>query len=191
MKTVRNGFFGEDVEVRKHPQLDVLVSKSGFIVRKLKSRKGEPVSFGYGERDYLYIKIAGVNHPVHTLVAETFLGSPGGTKTVDHINRVKTDNRVCNLRWADPKEQADNRDFVIKRHQASVRACDDRVTYVRERRAYVREHGQGYGYHTVIDDEAHRLSRERNARYRQKHKAEIKARNHELYLRRKAKNESR
>lgn len=30
-----------------------------------------------------------------------------------------------------------------------------------------------------------------NARYRQVHKAEIKARNHEFYLRRKARNESR
>ena len=42
-----------------------------------------------------------------------------------------------------------------------------------------------------IDDEVHRQSRERNAKYRQAHKAEIKARNHEFYLRRKTRNEGR
>ena len=50
--------------------------------------------------------------PLHRIVAYTFLGPPPSPEyTVDHINRVRHDNRVANLRWASPREQMENRDF--------------------------------------------------------------------------------
>ena len=52
---------------------------------------------------------------VHRLV---LIGFKGDTKitglTVDHINRDKMDNRLCNLRWATRQEQAMNRTFSPK-----------------------------------------------------------------------------
>lgn len=46
---------------------------------------------------------------VHQLVAFAFLGPPlSPDATVDHINRIKTDNRACNLRWATRAEQSAN-----------------------------------------------------------------------------------
>jgi len=46
----------------------------------------------------------------HIIILTTFIGiAPGSTYSVDHINRIKTDNRVDNLRWATKKEQNENR----------------------------------------------------------------------------------
>lgn len=46
---------------------------------------------------------------VHILVANAFLDNPLNKPTVDHINGVKTDNRLCNLRFATHQEQYLNR----------------------------------------------------------------------------------
>lgn len=53
----------------------------------------------------------GTVYYVHRAVAELFIPNPENKPTVDHINRDKHDNRVCNLRWATMKEQSANRDI--------------------------------------------------------------------------------
>lgn len=47
---------------------------------------------------------------MHIAVCEAFHGPrPSSSHTVDHINRIKTDNSAENLRWATKEEQASNR----------------------------------------------------------------------------------
>lgn len=61
---------------------------------------------------YYVLNIKGKNVNVHRLVAEAFIPNPDNLPVVDHINRIRTDNRVENLRWVGLSENALNRSFV-------------------------------------------------------------------------------
>ena len=45
---------------------------------------------------------------IHRLVAETFISNPDNLPEVDHINTIRDDNRVENLRWVTHKENMNN-----------------------------------------------------------------------------------
>lgn len=45
---------------------------------------------------------------LHILLARTFIPNPDQKTQIDHINTVKTDFRLKNLRWVTPKENANN-----------------------------------------------------------------------------------
>ena len=45
------------------------------------------------------------NYPAHHIVASAFIPNPENKKTVNHKNKNRDDNRVCNLEWATMSEQ--------------------------------------------------------------------------------------
>lgn len=51
---------------------------------------------------------------LHKVVALLFIPNPDNKKEVDHINTVKTDNNVVNLRWVTHKENMNN--TITKTH---------------------------------------------------------------------------
>lgn len=61
---------------------------------------------------YIYVRLCkdgkGKNVRVHRLVAVAFIPNPENKTEVDHINAIKTDNSVNNLRWASHKENIRN-----------------------------------------------------------------------------------
>ena len=79
-------------------------SKAGGMVKEHRDSDG-----------YCFVVLAlkGENQKrfVHRLVAEAFIGPRPEDQTVDHINRVRNDNRVENLRYATASEQNLNRVF--------------------------------------------------------------------------------
>lgn len=86
-----------------------LVSENGevFSVATNKNLKPNTDKDGY---KYYTLCVNGSRKTVkaHRLVALAFLDNPMNKPAVDHINGIKTDNRVCNLRWVTNKENANN-----------------------------------------------------------------------------------
>ncbi len=64
------------------------------------------------ESGYLYIDLFAKGkrktYRVSRLVALAFIDNPEGKREVDHINTIKDDNRVENLRWVTRKENMAN-----------------------------------------------------------------------------------
>jgi hypothetical protein len=101
------------------------VSTEGRIMNH---KSGYVLNFSPSKKDgYVYVRIRDENKKssgemLHRLVLAAFQGSLYrlGT-TVDHINRIKTDNRLVNLRWATAIEQGRN-----KNPNSGYRSCEIR-----------------------------------------------------------------
>jgi hypothetical protein len=63
---------------------------------------------------------------IHRLVALHFIENPENKPCVDHIDRVKTNNHVSNLRWATLIENARNTDYRTRNtynHHICITHC--------------------------------------------------------------------
>lgn len=88
------------------------VSDQGEIRRRNRILKPNRNTNGY---HYICLSKNGKTQTfsISRLVALTWLPPVEGKPTVDHINRIRTDNRVANLRWASMAEQSLNRDYPL------------------------------------------------------------------------------
>ena len=67
----------------------------------------------YDKGGYIHVNLTRKNgkqkyYIAHRIIAHAFIPNINNKPTVNHINHVRTDNRVDNLEWATMKEQMDN-----------------------------------------------------------------------------------
>lgn len=122
--------------VMKHPTFNFPCREDGAVCLPTKGPGRPANTWTYGWTSKNGYKHIGHNHKqyaVHRLIAETFIANPHSYETVDHINRVRDDNAIHNLRFADMKMQGNNRITVLNAPDYGARKCDGQNGYRRAR----------------------------------------------------------
>ena len=95
----------------KEKVLTGTIDKKGYIIVDLtKNNKGKKLK-------------------VHRLVAEAFIPNPEDKPFIDHINTIRDDNRVENLRWATHKENMNNEISKKKMSEATMSVGENNGMY--------------------------------------------------------------
>lgn len=106
-----------DSEVwKKVDGFEYMVSSKGRVKSLRKNMILKPdMSRGKYPSVILYGKDKSMRIHVHRLVAEYFIPNPEDKPMVDHINTIRDDNRVENLRWVTAWENINN-PITLKKH---------------------------------------------------------------------------
>lgn len=146
---------------------NLVISDQGEVLKRY------PKSYRYGGRRDFYevvnvkpnasgylqvnVPVRNTTTLVHRLVAETFLSNPNGYTEIDHLNRNKSDNRACNLRWCTHSENMRNSTMhKVRSSWQNIVATDlvtgDTYEFSRSRDIvpFSLSRGWGRGWSTVI-----------------------------------------
>lgn len=89
---------------------------------QVRNKKTGHATFGsLNDQGYLRVSLEKKTHNVHRLVALAFLENPNNYPTVDHKDRIKTNNNLTNLQWASREMQNQNRDCVLNANNICLR----------------------------------------------------------------------
>jgi len=85
---------------------------------------------------------------IHRLIALAFIPNPDNKPNIDHINRIRTDNRLENLRWCTQKENCNNFPMLKTNTSGITGVCWNKQS----QKWWVQKNGKYYGYFESKDD---------------------------------------
>jgi hypothetical protein len=94
-------------------------------------------------KGYLSFQYKGITFRLHHQVAKLFIDNPENKRCVDHINTIRTDNRVENLRWVSHKENSNNK--ITKEKMINNHADFNGSSNPRARKVQCVETGEIFG----------------------------------------------
>lgn len=148
------------MQIRQDPISKLWCREDGAVLMPPAGRKFKTFRWVFGSKNcygYKQVRFQGKCYRVHRAVCQAFHGpAPEDKPEVDHINRIKDDNRPENLRWVSREENVANADRVDRSvGEYGTRACEDKTAYMR---AYREKHREEYAA--------------RSRAYRERHKSE-------------------
>ena len=95
--------------------------------------KGCEMKLNAGKSGYFQVRSTRLNKTfsVHRMVAETYIPNIKNKSDVNHINGIKTDNRVENLEWVTRSENMKHSVNILGKKFKGI-LTDDDVKYIKE-----------------------------------------------------------
>lgn len=120
------------------------ISNKGNVLAKNYGRSGKSKllkttlsTTGYLKVE-LYTGSKRKSYRLHRLIAEAFIPNPQNKQFIDHINTIKTDNRIENLRWVTRSENMNN---ILTRKKCSESAKKRKISQeTRQKLSYATKH---------------------------------------------------
>jgi len=113
------------------------ISSMGNIKKGNKILKPSLLSTGYRSIQLRKDKLKKC-FTIHRLMGLSFLPNPNNYSDIDHINRMRSDNRLLNLRWATRSENLINKSYTNSTTGHRHIYKDGLLYYVRVTRNYTR-----------------------------------------------------
>ncbi len=92
------------------------INKQGQLQKRFGKRKPKLLEGSLANNGYLFVSVCedGISKKktIHSIMGEVFLKNTHNHRNIDHINRIKTDNRLENLRWLSQSYNMLNTDTI-------------------------------------------------------------------------------